>query len=191
MRIIALVASVTLALLVTTDRPLARQGDDGVSDFSRRVAEYVTLHRQVERFLPKQKVFTDAAEGLRITAELAQALRAVRPDAREGDIFSPLAAVAIRRSIGRALAEHRFPPSVLIEEMHYESNETPPAPRINEAFSWGLGNVMPYFVLHALPELPDELQYRFVERDLVLIDIHANLVVDILRDALPEETYAS
>lgn len=29
------------------------------------------------------------------------------------------------------------------------------------------------------------VEYRLVNRDLVLIDLHANLVVDILRTALP------
>src|SRR5687768_2232152 len=120
MRLIALAATLAIAFFLTTDRSVGQEADDGVSDFSRRVAEYVALHRQVERFLPKQKVFIDPAEGLRVTAALAQALRTVRADAREGDIFSPLAAVEIRRSIGRALAEHRFPVSLLIEEMRYE-----------------------------------------------------------------------
>ena len=35
------------------------------------------------------------------------------------------------------------------------------------------------------PALPPELAYRFVGRDLVLVDVHANLVVDILDLALP------
>ncbi len=39
-------------------------------------------------------------------------------------------------------------------------------------------------VLDALPRLPHELQYRFVGRDLVLVDTHADLVVDILRNAV-------
>jgi hypothetical protein len=39
--------------------------------------------------------------------------------------------------------------------------------------------------LDVLPELPEELEYRFAGRDLVLIDIHAELVVDVLRRALP------
>jgi hypothetical protein len=39
-------------------------------------------------------------------------------------------------------------------------------------------------MIEALPPLPDELQYRIVGRDLVLVDVHANLVVDILREAL-------
>jgi hypothetical protein len=41
-------------------------------------------------------------------------------------------------------------------------------------------------LLQVLPPLPRELEYRFVDRDLVLIDIHADLVVDILKEALPE-----
>jgi len=36
-----------------------------------------------------------------------------------------------------------------------------------------------------LPELPEELQFRFVERDLVLVDIDADLVIDVLPDAVP------
>jgi hypothetical protein len=36
-----------------------------------------------------------------------------------------------------------------------------------------------------LPELPPELSYRFVGRDLVLKDIKAGLVVDVLPNAIP------
>ena len=46
--------------------------------------------------------------------------------------------------------------------------------------------MMPPDILHVLPPLPDELQYRLVDRDLVLIDMHADLVVDILPGALPD-----
>jgi hypothetical protein len=40
-------------------------------------------------------------------------------------------------------------------------------------------------LLLALPPLPRELEYRFWDRHLVLVDLHANLVVDILENALP------
>ena len=39
-------------------------------------------------------------------------------------------------------------------------------------------------VIQALPELPPELQYRIVGTDLILIDVHASLIVDILPSAL-------
>jgi hypothetical protein len=35
-----------------------------------------------------------------------------------------------------------------------------------------------------LPSLPEELEYRILGRDLVLLDVQARLVVDILRDAI-------
>ena len=35
-------------------------------------------------------------------------------------------------------------------------------------------------VLMALPTLPKELEFRFVGRDLILRDTHANLIVDFL-----------
>ena len=35
-------------------------------------------------------------------------------------------------------------------------------------------------ILGALPRLPEELEYRIVGSDLVLIDVHAGLIVDIL-----------
>jgi hypothetical protein len=41
-------------------------------------------------------------------------------------------------------------------------------------------------VLQALPPLPPELQYRMVGCDLVLIDVHADLIVDILPYALAD-----
>ena len=42
-------------------------------------------------------------------------------------------------------------------------------------------------LLHALPPLPRELEYRIVDADLVLIDLRADLVVDILENAMPVE----
>jgi hypothetical protein len=37
----------------------------------------------------------------------------------------------------------------------------------------------------ALPELPMELRYRFVDRSLVLLDNKTNLIVDFLHEVLP------
>jgi hypothetical protein len=40
--------------------------------------------------------------------------------------------------------------------------------------------------VRALPAVPRELDYAFWGRDLVLVDLDANLVIDILSEALPE-----
>jgi hypothetical protein len=44
---------------------------------------------------------------------------------------------------------------------------------------------MPPEVLAILPELPEELQYRFVDRRLALVDNHAHIIVDFVDNALP------
>ena len=64
----------------------------------------------------------------------------------------------------------------------------PMAPRVNEPFPWVSGNGMLPTVLELLPDLPPDIEYRFVGADLVLIDLRSELVVDILRDALPTPT---
>jgi hypothetical protein len=47
---------------------------------------------------------------------------------------------------------------------------------------------MPPSLLLNLPELPKELEYRFVGRELVLRDSAANLIVDVLPDIRTPET---
>jgi hypothetical protein len=45
------------------------------------------------------------------------------------------------------------------------------------------------FPFEVLPELPEELQYLLQGRDLVILDIETDLVVDVLDDALPPGAY--
>jgi hypothetical protein len=44
---------------------------------------------------------------------------------------------------------------------------------------------MPPQILAALPKLPEDLEYRFIGDRLILLDAHANLVVDYIDKALP------
>ena len=60
--------------------------------------------------------------------------------------------------------------------------------RVNGTFPWVLATAMFPCVIAALPPLPPELQYRIVGDTLVLIDVHASLIVDLLPHALVETT---
>jgi hypothetical protein len=55
---------------------------------------------------------------------------------------------------------------------------------VNGTLDWFSTGATPHVLLEALPELPDELQYRFVGLDLILLDVDANLIVDILPAAV-------
>ena len=44
---------------------------------------------------------------------------------------------------------------------------------------------MPPKLLANLPTLPDQLEYRFVYNDLILMDDHAHVILDFIVDAMP------
>ena len=46
-------------------------------------------------------------------------------------------------------------------------------------------STVPPQVLQALPKLPEDLEYRFIGDRLILHDIHAHIIVDIIDDAIP------
>jgi hypothetical protein len=162
-----------------------------VETFKASVREYVATHRQVERYLPPQKNFTDPVEAERSMSAMADAMRLMRPHAREGDLFGKALSDHLRREIRLTLQESGYDASAMVDEMITDTPAGVFPPTVNEAFPWALGNMMPPCLLRMLPALPIELHYRLVGRDLVLIDLHANLVVDILRDAVPSGHHAT
>ena len=46
-------------------------------------------------------------------------------------------------------------------------------------------STMPPAVLKILPKMPEELEYRFVGRTLVIMDVHAHVIADFIPDAIP------
>jgi hypothetical protein len=68
----------------------------------------------------------------------------------------------------------------------YEPLPDGPALEVNKPFPAVVGAVHWPELLFELPRLPFELSYALWGRALVLIDVQANLVLDILPDALPE-----
>ena len=57
---------------------------------------------------------------------------------------------------------------------------------VNDVFPEGIPlTTTPPTLLLKLPELPQELAYRFVGRDLTLKDTKARLIVDLIPNAIP------
>lgn len=162
---------------------------DGVLQFAKATEDYALLHRQLERRLPPIVVNANPETIRRAIDEMAAAVRAARPDARQGDLFNPAIQAAIRQRIAKALGSHGFTPADVREaELAEGIDASSVTLRVNGTFPWALGTAMFPCVLEALPPLPPELQYRIVGRDLMLIDVHASLIVDILPLALGDTT---
>ena len=153
-----------------------------VSSFLKAVDHYVVTHRVTEAILPDVMCLPDhtVAE----LNELAAMPLDVRPMPQEGDIFAPDVAEIFRDRIGAALRHHGINVWDLVAEMNEDELVAAPV-RVAKPLPWGVGDRTIGYLTAGLPSLPEELEYRLVARDLVLFDVRENIVVDVVRAALP------
>ena len=183
---VALIAKVALVLLAATAASAQPPPEDfAIEQFMAATREYAALHRLVEQSFPPLEINSDPAEINRSTRQLATVLRAERRNAKAGDLFTDDVAAVLRARIAEALAGHGYTPGdLLVAEAVDGIDPSAVFLRVNDPFAWIHATAMFPCVQRALPELPPELQYRIVGRTLVLIDVHAGLIVDLLRSAI-------
>jgi hypothetical protein len=155
----------------------------GRAEFVVRANQYADLHRVLAAALGPEEMCSDPEQLQRGASDLAAAIREARSAARIGDIFTAGAATFFRDTIAAA-ARTRYQVPTLLDEMDEEGRPGMMALEVNGAFPWMAGNLMPPMLLQSLPALPEELEYRFVGPALVLLDVRANLIVDVLENAL-------
>jgi hypothetical protein len=156
---------------------------EALRHFQEEVAEYVDLNaRLVARLGRPESVAAQKA--------LAHALAASRAKARPGDIFRPEVEPLFRRLIATqlegpdALDARR---TLLEGSVGDERPSVPVVARVNGEYPIGASRAtVPPSLLATLPALPACLHYRFVGRDLVLVDSVAGLIVDLLPAAAPD-----
>lgn len=174
-------------MLLFTNSLRAEQGvptTGALQQFRHAVNDYAKLHRRLEKQVPQLRVTEHAREIFEASDALAAAIKAARAAAREGDLFTPVVANVFRERIADALTAGGFLPEEVTAASIEEADEDAPLPVVNGRFPLRHAAAMWPCVLNALPLLPEELQYRMVGSDLMLVDTHANLVVDILRTAV-------
>jgi hypothetical protein len=177
----SILVGIGLASAVAAQPPVNQQAL-ALKEFGDKTKAYMDLHTKAAGGLPKLP--TDATPD-QIKAHqraLAEAIRAARRQAREGDIFSPSVAPQFRqiirhdlesRDIRDALAALQEVPSTI--PLYVNDNWPPDAPRAT----------VPPNLLTSLYPLPEGLEYRFIGRHLVLLDTEALLIVDIVRSVVP------
>ena len=113
---------------------------------------------------------------------LGEAIRQARSGAKPGDIFGTDLAPRIRSIIKkdwakRSAADRRGLSEDIPSGTLADVNATYPSALPLATF--------PASLLAALPPLPEDLEYRFVGRHLILRDVKANIIVDVLPNVLP------
>lgn len=158
-------------------QPPANEVGAATKAFLDRMQEYVTYHNNVEKMVPPLKETNDPIKISEREKALGAALIKQRPDAKQGDFFvkayQPVLEKLIRDDFAKRSMTDR---KALIVEL-------PKGVKVgvNQLYPTTLPlATFPANLLKALPELPPELEYRIVGRDLILRDVTGNVVVDIL-----------
>jgi hypothetical protein len=145
---------------------------DTVTVFDSRVKAFVALRDKLEVSLPRPITTGTVTDVDAARRALAAKIRAARGTAREGNLFSAEIAGEIRKSLRRAIDAHTW--KVIMDD---NPGEVPS--RVNNEYREGSPvTTMPPNVLAALPRLPADLEYRFVERHLILLDRRSLVILD-------------
>lgn len=187
---VALVIALTIAVGVLAAQDAARskeQSDDAaaVKEFKAHIAEYLNLRKAIEKKLPAMKNKEELPEMIAAHQQaLARKIREARPDAKRGDIFTPATREAFRHLIRESFQDPQSNTKRAMAQQRATVKEVPL--RVNGNYPDALAETtFPPALLLKLPALSDELAYRIVGRELVLVDRKANLVIDLLHEALP------
>jgi hypothetical protein len=143
-----------------------------VADFSARVWSYFELRSKLEKGLPALTVTDDPAEIRRAVRALARQIRVARAEAKQGDIFTPTISVEFRKALILEMNANTW--AAIMDDNPGEFFT-----QINGTYPEGKPlSTVPPNILAVLPRLPDDIQYRFLGRHLILLDTRANVILD-------------
>jgi len=171
--------------IAAAEEPVISPADkETIKRFDERVKQYVSLRSSLKAKAPKLSKDSTPEQIQAAETSLAAALRTSRAGAKPGDIFTPDIAQYIRATLKREFKpdEKKQIRKVVLDK----ETDIPVTLRVNYPYPDPKEFVeMPATLLLKLPQLPKEVKYRYVNRNLILIDTDNNLIVDYMIDALP------
>ena len=185
-------ALVALALLagcanesVAAEQP--RLEGEAAVHFVQRARDYVRLRDSAVESIPKMVETSSPVEISARERAIAQAIQAKRAGAKQGDLFDG-AGKQIEAVVRDDWQSRPF------EDRAAAWKEIPliGVPAVNSPYPPGAPlATFPPILLARLPELPKALEYRFAGPHLIVRDVEANLVVDVLPHVLVDPGKAS
>jgi hypothetical protein len=159
--------------------PTAQQ----LADFNARAKAYADLRDAQEHGVARPKRTDDPAKLVAAQKALAAKIRVARATAKYGDILTPPVRPIFRSLLkpplkGRDGADNKAAvaddsPAKLPLEVNTEYPSKQPL------------STVPPDILKALPTLPEDIEYRFVGKHMILYDARSNLIIDFMLNAIP------
>jgi hypothetical protein len=163
--------------------PLSEADARALGTMNDRIRDYIDLHRRIEATLPK---LPDDATPQQIDKNqrlFERKVREARKGARPGDIFTPEARPVIVRLLA---AVFDGPEGKRLKASIMDENPKDLAHAVNGRYPDTVPlSTVPPEVLQTMPKLSEDMEYRFIGDDLILLDTHAHVIADFIEDALP------
>ena len=170
---------------VVAQAPRPSDADQKIlSDFTRKAKDYIEKEHSLQA--DKMKPTTDVGKLEQQRKQVRDAVQQLRPNARQGEFFTPDAARVFRNLLAKLLSS---PNGAKIKtSLNHAEPGAPAEFKVNGEFPNQNGQPIqsvPPTVLKVLPQLPKGLEYCIAGNTLALRDSSANTVVDFLPNALP------
>lgn len=186
----ALSFAVTIAVAQKTDNPALAPArvtspaeKAAIENFENQVKDYVKLRNKVRENAPKLSKDATPEQIHAYRTALEDSLRNARKSARRGDLFKPDIMSFIRRTLKK---EFQGRDRKEIRDIVFETELQGVVLRVNYPYADSAEqSEMPATLLVKLPQLPKEVRYRFVGRNMILVDRESNVILDFMPDALP------
>lgn len=154
-----------------------------IADFMKRVNGYADLHKKVESMLEEPSRDGRPEAVVEHQREFARLMQKERPNAKPGDIVPKPMRNVMRRLLASVF---RSPDGREIKRSILDTYTGHAVLQVNQPYPDNMAySSVPLPILQGLPSLPDALQYRFVGPELILLDPHGRLVVDIVKNVFP------
>ena len=154
-----------------------------VETFEKQVKGYIELRNKARDNAPKLSKDSTPEQIHAYRTTLEQSIRNARPNAKRGEFFRPETADFIRRTLK---IEFQGKDRRELRDQIFETETQGVVLRVNYPYAQTAElSEMPATLLTKLPQLPKELRYRFVGRNMLLVDRESDLIIDYMPEALP------
>jgi hypothetical protein len=169
--------------------------------FQQEIEEYVADRKKLTKGLPTADK-SSAEQLAAFQKSLTEATVEHRKGVKQGNIFKPSVEAAIRRILEREFSGPEGPALIKAVKQGNPSVEGHPSTQdpsketkepvvvaVNAIYNDAAPfSSVPPGLLKNLPLLPEEVRYRFVGRSLILRDTEANVILDFIRDVVPDRS---
>ena len=147
-----------------------------LADFKSRIDAYMKLRKEAVKDAPRLKETKDPAKIRAAQDAMSMHIRAARANATHGDIFTPEIIAKFRRLLSPELKGDDGRDAKAIIKDDAPTNITF---KVNAKYPEGAPvPTVPASLLVNLPTLPEPLQFRIIEKHLILLDEDADIIVD-------------